>query len=275
MKRSKKIFLLTLATCALTFSLCACGGNSGNNADTPEATETTEYFADNDFMTDLSKSLERRWNDTADENTIGLSDSEYKSMLDSVTQAEIDALSKYQSEKFENSLLQENVIAYLNNLKEHQAALEYYTADYVKFMEDWEAAYDKRVKLIQTFANDFGLTVSEQYQSTLDDILTNAKLVQKEEAADEAIQKWINSFEFEMVSDEYDWKTYQCITENSTGVDFDYVSLSINLIDKDGVVIESTYSSMGNIKNGAKVKFEFMTDADFESYEVTADYYAK
>lgn len=275
MKKAKKFFLLAGITCILTFALCSCSNTTGSSNETPAPTETTEYFADNDFMTDLSKSLEQRWTDTSDEKLNTLSDSEYVSAMNSVIQAEIDMLSKYQSEKFEDSLLHENVIAYINSLKEQQAALEYFTADYVKYIEDWEAAYNNRVKLIQTFTNDFGLTVSEQYQSTLDDIMTNAKLVQKEEATEEAIQKWIDSFEFEMVSDEYDWKTYQCITENSTGSDFDYVSLSINLIDKDGVVIESTYSNMNNIKNGAKVKFEFTTDADFESYEITADYYVK
>ena len=71
------------------------------------------------------------------------------------------------------------------------------------------------------------------------------------------------------------WERVKIARDKDRPYSFDYINLSINLIDSDGVILETRYSSFQNISTGAKVKFEFMSDAEFTSTEVTATYQIK
>lgn len=221
----------------------------------------------------MQKGLESRWDIT--DNADYVTDDEMKETLGSAVKAELDSVEKYKDEKFEDSALQELVLKYINTLKAQEESLDYVSADPDKFNTDWQSAYEERTQMIDTFYNDYDLKVSEKYESDLEELLTKSKLVTEEANTKETIEKWIDSFAFTEVSDEYGFKTYEAVVENTTGVDFDYISLSINLIDAEGVTLETTYASIDNVTNGAKVKFEFTTDAEFSSTEITPDYALK
>ena len=64
-----------------------------------------------------------------------------------------------------------------------------------------------------------------------------------------------------------------CISINTTSKDFAHISFNINLLDKDEIIVESTYDSIENLAKGAKARIEFSTDKDFEKTEVVADYW--
>lgn len=267
----KRIGAITLAM-VLCFSATACSDNSA----APTETESeTEYFADEDFLSDLSKSLEARWDISEAQDLATLTNAEYKTTMESAIQAELDIVGKYQTEKFEDTKLQEYVLQYINNLKDQQASLDYIDADNVKFIDEWNNLYGSRTEIVSTFYNTYGLTVSEKYQSVLNDMLTKATIVANQNEQKAIIDSWVKSITFELAEDNSGWKTYQAVAENTTGYSFDYINLSINLIDSDGVILETRYSSFQNISTGAKVKFEFMSDAEFTSTEVTATYQIK
>lgn len=63
-------------------------------------------------------------------------------------------------------------------IKQQKEALKYLQVNYDKYEKLWYEAYDERTKLIVDFVDNYGLTVSDKYKSTLDDFKTNAQEVE-------------------------------------------------------------------------------------------------
>lgn len=268
-----------LASCMIGTGLLFTGC-SGSQQESKQEEEI--HYADEDFVKDMAKGLEARWTlNEQDESkegydAIDLQSSEYKDMMISYINAELDCIGKYKDEKFEDSKLQEETISYINLLNDHIEICDYIPVDYYgKYLEEFQPIYDGRSKIIQDMADNYGLTVSDKFQSNLDEFKTNSKLVQEKDAQEQAIDSMLSNITFEEVPDEYagDWKTYQGVVENTTGSDFSTFAVNINLLNADGVIVETAYDQVSNFTNGAKAQFEFSTDKEFTSTEVTAQYY--
>lgn len=125
--------------------------------------------------------------------------------------------------------------------------------------------------------DDYGLKVDEEYQDTLDNFLANSQLVKDQEAMEDAIDTMLSNIQFQTIYDEDDvdegLKICQGVIENTTGKDFSTFTLNYNLINADGVIVETTYDSLNNFKDGTKVQLEFYTYVDFATIEVTTDFY--
>ena len=268
-----------LASCMIGTGLLFTGC-SGSQQESKQEEEI--HYADEDFVKDMAKGLEARWTlNEQDESkegydAIDLQSSEYKDMMISYINAELDCIGKYKDEKFEDSKLQEEAISYINLLNDHIEICDYIPVDYYgKYLEEFQPIYDGRSKIIQDMADNYGLTVSDKFQSNLDEFKTNSKLVQEKDAQEQAIDSMLSNITFEEVPDEYsgDWKTYQGVVENTTGSDFATFGVYINLLNAVGVIVETAYDQVSNFTNGAKVQFEFSTDKEFTSTEVTVQYY--
>ena len=268
-----------LASCMIGTGLLFTGC-SGSQQESKQEEEI--HYADEDFVKDMAKGLEARWTlNEQDESkegydAIDLQSSEYKDMMISYINAELDCIGKYKDEKFEDSKLQEETISYINLLNDHIEICDYIPVDYYgKYLEEFQPIYDGRSKIIQDMADNYGLTVSDKFQSNLDEFKTNSKLVQEKDAQEQAIESMLSNITFEEVPDEYagDWKTYQGVVENTTGSDFSTFAVNINLLNADGVIVETAYDQVSNFTNGAKAQFEFSTDKEFTSTEVTVQYY--
>lgn len=106
-----------------------CSSSDTNKRTTKEVASTDEpeeeevYYADEDFIADMGKGLEARWTlNDADEEKEGYDEiqeqsDEWKKMMVSYIDAELDIIGKYTDEKFEDSNLQELAIKYVNLLK--------------------------------------------------------------------------------------------------------------------------------------------------------------
>ena len=268
-----------LASCMIGTGLLFTGC-SGSQQESKQEEEI--HYADEDFVKDMAKGLEARWTlNEQDESkegydAIDLQSSEYKDMMISYINAELDCIGKYKDEKFEDSKLQEETISYINLLNDHIEICDYIPVDYYgKYLEEFQPIYDGRSKIIQDMADNYGLTVSDKFQSNLDEFKTNSKLVQEKDAQEQAIDSMLSNITFEEVPDEYagDWKTYQGVVENTTGSDFSTFAVNINLVNAAGVIVETAYDQVSNFTNGAKAQFEFSTDKEFTSTEVTVQYY--
>lgn len=278
MKRIRMIVTVILCTCILF--LVGCGTTNSNGSGDAQ---TSEQFADQEFITSLANGLEARWklNDEY-ENKYQNADSqpaigsdEHVESYTSWVNAELDEIADYKDAKFEDSKLKEKAISYINCLNDQLESLEYATLDVEKYYELWQNAYKERSKLIEDFVNDYGLTVSEQYQSTLKEMLTNSKLVKENEDEQQKVNDLAASIEFEIEKSDDDWKTCSAIVENTTGMNIKTLDFTINLLDEDGVILETTYDSIGNIQNGQKARIEFITDKNFTSTKVTVNYWEK
>ena len=230
--KKKLIILLTAVMCV---GLLSAGCSSNNNSKNEEKKEEIQY-ADDQFIKDMSKGLQARWTlNEQDENKEGydqidVQSSEYKDMMLSYVQAELDCIEKYKDEKFKDSQLQEKAISYINLLTKHKEVCDYIPVDYYgKYLDEFQSIYNERSKIIEDMANNYGLTVEEKYQSNLDEFKTNSQLVQEQDALQNSITNMLNNIQFQEVNDDgYGWKTYQAVVENTSGKDFSEFSVNIN-----------------------------------------------
>lgn len=288
MKKIAAIIIMVM----VTIGLVSCG----NSTSTPElavpeesavavstSSEPAVVYADAEFMESLKIGLQNRWDASEeDKKILEENDGVYpdvqtmKNSYRNCINAELEQLSEYPSKQFEDTKLQGSAIAYINILNDSLECLDkYLPADEIKFGEEWEKIYHQRSKAIKEFVDVYGLTVDEEFQSTLDDFLSTASYVEEKEDKEKEVQQLVDSIEFELKEDVEGYKTYSAVVENTTSIDFDYIDLEINLMDEDGVIIESTYSNVNNFNSGSKARFEFDTMEDFNSYDVVATWAEK
>ena len=260
MKRTLLIFMVVLSVIAMV--LCGCG----NTKQAEKSTE--EQYADEDFMKDLAAGLEARWSiEEPEQYTEG--DDTHKEFYTKLVDAEYDKVTPYLDKKFKDSTLQQKAINYINMIKQQKEALKYLQVDYDKYSKLWEEAYNERSKLIVDFVKNYGLTVSDEYKSDLDNFEVNAQEVKDKETKDNQVNEIMNNMNFKKnKSSSYDWKEYDAIVENTSDIDFDSFMVNVNLLDKEGVIVESTTVYVNNWKKGTKTKFTFSTDKEFDKISV-------
>ena len=264
MKKRAILILSAMMATGMLFTGCS---SSGNNQKTEKSEEETKY-ADEQFIKDMSKGLQARW-DLIDKN-----EKKDEDMTLDCIQAELDCVEKYTDEKFNDSKLQEYAVKYVNLLKQHKDACKYIPVDYYgKYSEELDSIYNERSKIIEDLVENYNLTVDKKHQDTLDEFKTNSQLVKDQDAMEESVKNMLANIQFTEVSNEDGWKTYQGVVENTTGKDISTLNVDINLKNADGVIVETTYDDVSNFTKGAKAQFEFYTDKDFATTEVTASYY--
>ena len=258
----KKFLKIATAVILLISISCAIAGCSTKNLKKTE-------FADDKFIQSVAKGLEARWN-LSDKNEDKETTVE---MMKSYIQAELDQLTGYETAKFEDTKLQEKAIKYINCLKDSKEHIEYYFSDKTEDNNKWQKIYDTRTLLIKDFAENYNLTVSGKYQSYLDEFIANGKTVETETEEKEAIEGLVSALEFKVTKDEYGYKTYKAILNNTTDYNIKTLCVEINLLDKNGVIINTTSVYAENVKKGQKAYMEFSTDDKFDKMELILDYY--
>lgn len=274
----KKVLAMLMAMAVI---LCMCSGcGSVSNQSGANSIAQVSSGSDKEFMKDMKKALQARWdiNDSKSTDDINkMSSDEQLAFMKSYVEAEKDILSKYSSADFNDVRLGKIATDYLSSLDGQLNSLKYYTTDYSKCITTWKEAYAKRVPLINELVNDYGLTVDSKYQTILDSVLNDAKSVKEKSDLETNIQSMITSADFEKSSKSTgNWSVYEATIGNSSGVDFSSFGITVNLLDSNGVIIDSTYSNtVQNWGSGDKAKFSFQTDKSFEKIKLTANYTQK
>lgn len=104
-------------------------------------------------------------------------------------------------------------------------------------------------------------------------MIANGAAATEKSRIDEALETLMSSVTFEKQNDGYGFITYVAIVENTTGVDFGNVSMTLGLYDADGVRAQDTYLSTTSWPAGEKVKFETISEVDAVETRVAIDYY--
>lgn len=267
--------------CILSVLILLVGcGKQVDTTKNQEDQEEEKQYADENFIDDMSSGLQARWKQYDEDiekegyEDILVNSEENEQMMISYIDAELKFIEKYSDEKFENNNLKELAIKYINLLNQHKDICKYITVDYSKYEEELTSVFNERSKVISQMVNDYGMTVSEDYQNTLEEFLVNSNLVDERESQERAIEEMLNAVTFEMFNDDgYGLKTYQGIIENTTGIDFNNMSFNINLLDGDGVIVETTYDQISAFANGAKARLEIITDKDFSFTQISASWW--
>lgn len=274
-----KIWIMFWCILSVLILLVGCGKQVDTTKNQEDQEEEKQY-ADENFIDDMSSGLQARWKQYDEDiekegyEDILVNSEENKQMMISYIDAELKFIEKYSDEKFENNNLKELAIKYINLLNQHKDICKYITVDYSKYEEELTPVFNERSKVISQMVNDYGMTVSEDYQNTLEEFLVNSNLVDERESQERAIEEMLNAVTFEMFNDDgYGLKTYQGIIENTTGIDFNNMSFNINLLDGDGVIVETTYDQISAFANGAKARLEIITDKDFSFTQISASWW--
>lgn len=263
MKNRFALLPVLFATFALVLGLTACGAQPKDEG--PD-------YADNQAMAIIAEGLVAR-SDYLDEQQEAGEDTSTAAHLTKAVQAELDVVSPLKDRPFEDSKLQESVIAYVNALNDSLKILEDYPTTSLEFYQKWQEVYGERTGMLKTFADKYELTVPERFQATFDEMLAQGGAALSQKETKNAIEQLVESIDFQKTDDGYGLFTYSGVGENTTEYDFKDVRLVVSLYDADGVKAEETYTSTTSWASGEKVKFEAMSSVDAANIKVSVDYY--
>lgn len=254
----KKLTSIFSAFIVLLLVLSACGNE--------ETKESKKDSVDQAFLKDMEKATAARWKLADKEVTEETDEKEHYTKLVS---SETDILAKYKDKQFNDVKLQALAEKYLDGLDKQKEAVKYINVDLDKYDTLWSEGYDLRSTVL--------LQLQEEYNVKLDedgfaDLKTNAQIVNTEKEYKTKIDEMIKNIKFAPTK-EHDWYEYSAVVENTSGVAMDYLELEIDLMDKDGVVVDTAQIYHSNVwKPNQKIKLEFQTDKEVSKMEWTADY---
>ena len=231
-KKLPMMGLLVLLICSLGF-ISACSQNAANS-DKPK-------YADDKAMNVIAAGFEKRVD--VIESNANDDDPHSTENIQEAIKAEIKNDKELKNAKFKDSKMQQDVITYLN-------------------FEEWNKVYDKRSAQLKKLVDDYGLEVGEKYKDDFDDLIKNGRFVAEKTRNEDAINSLIQGANFEKSDDGYGLYIYTAVVENTSGISFSNVSLTLALYDADNIKAEETYANTSSWAPGEKVKFEAMSDVD-------------
>lgn len=229
-------------------------------------------YADDEAMAIIADGLEAR-NDLIDKQVEEGKDTTTNTSYEEVVQAELEVVEPLRDRQFENSEMQEDVLAYINLLNDSMDVLDNYPTSDINFYTKWTEVYDDRTSMLSKFVEEYGLTVDAEYQDVLDELVANGAAATRRSEMDEKMEALASSIVFEKADQGYGYFEYTATVENTTGMNLKDVSLVLSLYDAEGVKAGETYASTNSWASGEKVRFETSSDIDATTVKVAVDYY--
>lgn len=232
------------ATGAAPMTCSKCGKTEG------------EALNEDDFMRDLSKGLEDRWVESDDEDGIATTKEEWEACFN----AEYNAVIKYEKATFKDETMRDLARKYVKCIIDAKECLPYYGSN--QWSSKYEEAYETREQLLYKIDSVKPIPVSEESRTKyLQPMLTEGETLS-------VVTEMLNKIEFKKVEDDWGWRTYATVVENTASIEFSYFAFEIDLYDKDGVKLTTEYASVNNWKAGEKSRFSFYTDENFTEMKV-------
>lgn len=264
-----------------TFMFIALAG-CGEIIKTNEASGTTTYeekakLTDEDFVKNLSKALEARWEiasmeEYSDDKLESMSISEFQKASELFVDSELEEIGEIENYEFNDKKIEEIANTYIKALRLQKEGVKYRgTDEYLLLDQTWSLGYYYRAICINELYKSYELSIKEKYQKTLDDFIAESdyanKFVSFQEFVDDVSEK-IEYTKDDEKSDE--WSTYYtALVENTTEYIIDGIDIEISFIDSDGVIVYQTTDYLQNIKPGAKVKSTVYYDTSCGDFEKT------
>lgn len=262
----KKIVLLLSVVCSL-FIVSGCGKD--DKAKTTSSTK--EEYADKAFLEDFKQGLYDRWDYNDNSNDTDPIE-HYKNLADK----ELNHVAKYKDKKFKDSTLQEYAIKYINILKKSKSFDDDTYNKYALLFDedktnDYYKLYVERTGLIKDIVKKYKVKIDSKYKEVYNELVRDNSKAVKDAEKDSKIKAVVENLSFEKKDDGY----YEAIAENSSGYNISNLDLSINLLNSDGVVVDTTNDYIQNIENGQKFVVKIYADSNtpFSSTKVEVTYY--
>jgi hypothetical protein len=263
MKRSKKKLIITVLLLCVTF-LIGCSNNESVEAKKIKTVDET-------FLKDIVKSTDKRWKYVDDVTNEKIKVTDEKEYIQKTVSLEADILYKYNDSLFDDARLEVLAKKYIDGVKKQEEAIKYINVDLEKYEQLHGDGYNERATSLLSLVDEYGIELDEK---GFEDLQTNAQLIKEEKQINLKIDEIVRNIKFEKTKSEYDWSTFSAVVENTSGVSLEGFNLAINLLDKDGIIIETTSAYYSNVwKPNEKIKLEFETDINFVEMKWESEYY--
>ncbi|CAO1653760.1 hypothetical protein NYA9BBAC_02554 [Salinibacterium sp. NYA9b] len=255
-------------TALCLIALTACSGTNPS----PEPAS-----ADQAFLEDVTSGWVDRWDflDTPEQD-LDPNDSGYDEKFEQQMQAaiaiEIDKVGGYTSMPFEDDSLRTRAVDYVDLLGESKDALQYLNVDYLKFDGLWRDIYDRRTVAILDLIDTYSLELPAEYQDITDEMRTNANLAEERASFESSISSVVCDLEWEMAGESYGWFDYESAAKNTTGTDIDNLSLTLSLLDENGVNVDSSYASVSSWRADQTAMLEFSSQSEAGEIDIAVDW---
>lgn len=257
MKKIIKLLTITF----IAFFLVACAN---------QAKEEKTYDAE--FISSLAKGLENRWKAIDSDEKEGVN-TDTAPNLTKYIQLELDQIEKYQDLKFKDNKLKEIAISYINELKNGIEIAQTFGAQ--SAYENFTKHQQNRTEKLNQINNISEITVSETYQEIFNELLAAGKEVETNQTNKETTESFVGSLNFVLdEANSSEWgSTYKTTVENTTGLNYESLSINVKLIDDQGVTVDTPMIFIDNFTNGEKRELEFYTSKQFTKIELALDYF--
>ncbi len=258
----RKIVALILASLLSLSMFCGC------NSSTTTPQETTPP-TDEDFVSNLGKGLTARWtltnSDSYNDDALDTASlSERNKAYNLFVNAELDTIGNLSDYQFKNDEVKTLAETYMKGLDLQKEGVSYIaSSDYsTNYTQTWELGSCYRTVAITELYNNYGLTVDEKYQSTLNDFIAQNEDAKKQIAIQEFVDELPDKLYYtkdEENSDE--WYTYyEAVVENTTAYTIDSLEIDIDFLDASGIVIAQDSDYLENLQPGTKLRSKLFYD---------------
>jgi len=131
-------------------------------------------YADDEAMEIIADGIEAR-SDLVDKDEADGKDAFTMKTLKSYVEAELEVDEKLRTRVFEDSQMQESVLAYINTLDDALKVIESNSVTSAEFYDAWDKVYDKRTSLLKLFVDEYGLSVGEKHQEVFDEMIATIR----------------------------------------------------------------------------------------------------
>ena len=219
---------------------------------------------DGQFMLSIAKGLQARW--VLSEETTD--PSEFSKLID----AELAEIEPYYEENFDSKRLGEIAESYIDTLMESKDATRYYNNNYMVYETKWNTARAARLHLIEELVNDFNLTVDEEYQDTLDELVNDSRVYSEQEAFEAELESIVEAASLSVYPyrSDYDneilWYDYYLSITNTTAQTLEYLSIDIQVLDGDGNIFLQGDAYFSNVEPGQSSVVQVYLSSDQYDY---------
>lgn len=244
-RKAMAAFAAAMLTLSMAFVFSGCSQNDDRSTDEK-------------FIEAVGNGLEARWAITDSKEASSAS----TDTLNQALEKEKEAVKDFYDADFENQDLKQCARNYIDALNSLNADDYGSSSGY----ERWMRGYNQRVAALYNIDKISPISVGKTNESNLTEILNDGK------EASAAIDL-MNKADFVKQDPEYPGQTYfdyKAVVENASDVTFSYFYYNINLVDSDGVTVDTTIASTNDWAAGSKHTFEFTTDKAFDSIEVSS-----
>lgn len=218
--------------------------------DSEELANLSAYYqtVDGQFMLAIAKGLQARW-DLSDKTA---DPTEFSKLID----AELAEIETFYEATFDNKRLGEIAVSYIDTLNESKDATRYYNNNYMVYETKWNTARAARLHLIEELVNDFNLTVDEEYQDTLDELINDSQVYSEQEAFEAELASVVEAAVLSVYPyrSEYDneilWYDYYLSITNTTDQTLEYLGIDIQVLDSDGNIFSQGSAYFSNVEPG-------------------------